>query len=67
MNLIICHEKQINLNLIIIIAEEALKFLDTILSYIQNSTENIVFKLKHINSIKAIKRHVSKHWSFYTI
>ena len=44
-----------------ITAEEALKSLDTILSYIQNSPENIAFELKHINYIKAVKSHISGH------
>jgi len=32
-----------------------------LLSYIQNSPENIAFELKYINSIKAIKNHISGH------
>jgi hypothetical protein len=41
--------------------EEVLRSLETVLSYIQNPPENLTFEFKHINSIKAIKNHISKH------
>ena len=44
-----------------ITTEEALNSLDAILSYIQNPPENLTFELKHINSIKSVKNHISKH------
>lgn len=44
-----------------ITTEDALKSLDTILSYIQNPPENLTFELKHIKSIKSVKSHISKY------
>jgi hypothetical protein len=44
-----------------ITTDDALKSLDTILSYIQNPPENLTFELKHINSIISVKSRISKH------
>ena len=47
-----------------ITTEEVLKSLETVLSYIQDPPENLTFEFKHINSIKAIKNHISKHVAY---
>ncbi|CAH1765525.1 3270_t:CDS:2, partial [Entrophospora sp. SA101] len=44
-----------------ITTKEALESLNIVLSYIQDPPENLTFEFKHINSIKAIKNHISKH------
>ena len=40
---------------------EVLKSLDTVISYIKNPPQNLVFELKHINSINVIKNQISRH------
>ncbi|CAH1768680.1 10629_t:CDS:2, partial [Entrophospora sp. SA101] len=40
---------------------EVLKSLDTVTSYIKNPPQNLVFELKHINSINVIKNQISRH------
>ena len=40
---------------------EVLKSLDTVTSYIKNPPQNLVFELKHINSINIIKNQISRH------
>jgi hypothetical protein len=40
---------------------EVLESLDTVISYIKNPPQNLVFELKHINSINAIKNQIGKH------
>jgi hypothetical protein len=47
-----------------ITTEEVLGSLETVLFYIQDPPENLTFKFKHINSIKAIKGHISKHAAY---
>ena len=44
-----------------ITTKEVLESLNIVLSYIQDPPENLTFEFKHINSIKAIKNHISKH------
>ncbi|CAH1770877.1 10516_t:CDS:1, partial [Entrophospora sp. SA101] len=44
-----------------ITTKEALESLNIVPSYIQDPPENLTFEFKHINSIKAIKNHISKH------
>jgi len=44
-----------------ITTKEVLESLNIVLSYIQDPSENLTFEFKHINSIKAIKNHISKH------
>ena len=39
---------------------EVLKSLDTVISYIKNP-QNLVFELKHINSINVIKNQIARH------
>ena len=40
---------------------EVLKSLDTVISYIKNPPQNLVFELKHINSINTIKNQIGRH------
>ena len=40
---------------------EVLKSLDTVISYIKNPPQNLVFELKHINSINVTKNQIARH------
>jgi len=40
---------------------EVLKSLDTVISYVKNPPQNLVFELKHINSINEIKNRIGRY------
>ena len=40
---------------------EVLESLDTVISYIKNPPQNLVFELKHINSINEIKNRIGRY------
>ena len=40
---------------------EVLKSLDTVISYVKNPPQNLVFELKHTNSINEIKNRIGRY------
>lgn len=50
-----------NVALQTITTTEVLKSLDTVISYIKNPPQDLVFELKHINSINVIKNQIARH------